>query len=99
MPENLISTDEFCSHYKVEYSFIDSLQQHGLIEVTRIDQHSFIDHDHLKNVERLVRLHYDLDINLEGIEAITFLLNRVKNMQQQIIDLKNKLSLYEEEQN
>ena len=99
MPEHLISTDEFCTHYKVEYSFIDSLQQHGLIEVTRIDQHSFIDHDHLKNVERLVRLHYDLDINLEGIEAITYLLNRVKNMQQQIIELKNKLSLYEEEQN
>jgi chaperone modulatory protein CbpM len=97
MPEHLISTDEFCTHYKVEYSFIDSLQQHGLIEITTIDEHSFIDHDHLKNVERLVRLHYDLDINLEGIEAITYLLNRVKDMQEEIIALKNRLSLYEED--
>jgi hypothetical protein len=97
MPEHLISTDEFCTHYKVEYSFIDSLQQHGLIEITRIDQHSFIDHDHLKNIEKLVRLHYDLDINLEGIEAITYLLNKVKNMQDEIIKLKNKLSLCEDE--
>ena len=97
MPEHLISTDEFCTHYKVEYSFISSLQQHGLIEVTTINEHSFIDHDHLKNMERLVRLHYDLDINMEGIEAITYLLNRVKNMQAEIIDLKNKLSRYEEE--
>ena len=97
MPENLISTDDFCSHYKVEYSFITSLQQNGLIEITTIDQHSFIDHDHLKNVERLVRLHYDLDINLEGIEAITYLLNRVKNMQDEIVALRNRLSVYEDD--
>ena len=97
MPENLISTDEFCTHYKVEYSFIDSLQQHGLIEITRIDQHSFIDHDHLRNIEKLVRLHYDLDINLEGIEAITYLLKRVKNMQDEILSLKNRLRSFEDE--
>jgi hypothetical protein len=95
MPEHLISTDDFCSHYKVEYSFISSLQEHGLIEVTTIDEHSFIDHDHLRNVEQLIRLHYDLDINVEGIEAITYLLNRVNRMQEEIIALKNKLSLYE----
>ena len=96
MPEHLISTDDFCTHYKVEYSFITSLKEHGLIEITTIDQHSFIDHDHLQNVEKLVRLHYDLDINLEGIEAITFLLNRVKDMQQEILELKNRLSNYED---
>ena len=96
MHEHLVSTEEFCSHYKVEYSFITSLQQNGLIDIITIDQNSFIDHDHLKNVERLVRLHYDLDINIEGIEAITYLLNRVKNMQDEIVALKNKLSAYEE---
>lgn len=98
MPEHLISTDDFCSHYKVEYSFITSLQENGLIEITTIDQHSFIDHDHLINIERLVRLHYDLDINLEGIEAITYLLNRVKNMQDEIVALRNRLSIYEDPQ-
>ena len=97
MPEHLISTDEFCSHYKVEYSFITSLHEHGLIKITTIDEHSFLDHDNLKNIEKLVRLHYDLDINLEGIEAITWLLNRVKNMQDEIISLKNQLSIYEDD--
>ena len=98
MPGQLISTDDFCTHYKVEYSFISSLQQNGLIEIIIIDEHSFIDHDHLKNVERLVRLHYDLDINLEGIEAITYLLNRVKNMQDEIVALRNRLGMYEDVQ-
>lgn len=97
MPAHLISTDEFCSHYKVEYSFIHSLHEHGLIEITTVDEHSFIDHENLKNIEKLVRLHYELDINLEGIEAITWLLNRVKNMQEEIISLKNRLSMYEED--
>ena len=77
MPEHLMSTDDFCTHYKVEYSFID--------------------HDNLLNVERLVRMHYDLDINLEGIEAIIYLLNRVKTMQNEIIELKNRLYNYEGE--
>lgn len=92
---HLISTEEFCTHYKVEYSFIDSLDRYGLIEITRIDENAFIDTDKLSELEKLVRLHYDLEINVEGIEAITYLLNRVNNLQQEINSLKNRLSIYE----
>ena len=95
MQEHLISTDEFCTHYKVEYSFISSLQQYGLIEITTIGQTPFIDTDKLAEIEKLVRLHYDLDINLEGIEAITYLLHRIQNMQDELTILRNRLSLYE----
>jgi hypothetical protein len=93
--EHLISTAEFCTHYKVEYSFIDSLDRYGLIEITRINENAFIDIDKLKELEKLVRLHYDLEINLEGIEAITYLLNRVKTLQDEIVGLRNRLSIYE----
>jgi len=97
MRQHLISTDDFCSYYNVEYSFINALQQYGLIEVTTIDQISFIDHDHLRNLEKLIRLHYDLEINLEGIEAILCLLQKVKDMQKEILFLKDKLRLYNDE--
>ena len=93
--EHLIPADEFCTHYKVEYSFINSLQEYGLIEITTIDNNLFIDQDHLQNLEKLARLHYDLDINLEGIEAITYLLHRVKSMQEEITSLRNRLEAYE----
>jgi hypothetical protein len=92
---HLISTEEFCTHYKVEYSFIDSLDRYGLIEITRINENAFIDTDKLSELEKLVRLHYDLEINVEGIEAITYLLNRVNNLQQEINSLRNRLSIYE----
>ena len=97
MPQQLISTDEFCTHYEVEYSFINSLKDYGLIEVTTMDQGSFIDQENLSRIEKLMRLHYDLDINMKGIEAITYLLTRIKNLQSEVITLKNRLRIYEDE--
>jgi len=96
MPQQLISTDDFCTLYQVEYSFINTLQQHGLIEIITIDETTFIDHDHLKNIEKLVRLHYELEINIEGIEAITCLLQKVTGMQNEIIALKNQVRDYKD---
>ena len=96
MAKRLISTDEFCTLYKVEYSFINSLHQFGLIEITTIEENRFIDTESLTELEKFVRLHYDLEINLEGIEAITYLLEKVKGLQHEINFLRNKLSLYED---
>src|SRR5450432_1057897 len=93
---HLISADEFCIHHQVEYSFINSLQQYGLIEVKTIEESRFIDSEKLFELEKFVRLHYDLDINLEGIEAITYLLEKVESLQDELNALKNKLSLYED---
>ncbi|MCE9538996.1 MAG: chaperone modulator CbpM [Bacteroidetes bacterium] len=93
---NLISAEEFCINHKIEISFISSLQEFGLVEVTTVKETSYIDANQLQKLEKILRLYYDLDINIEGIEAITHLLNRVNDMQDEIIILKNKLSLYEE---
>src|SRR5450432_2847471 len=94
--QHLISADEFCIHHQVEYSFINSLQQFGLIEISTVEENRFIDSDKLIDLEKFVRLHYDLDINLEGIESINHLLQKVKSLQDEINILKNKLSLYED---
>jgi hypothetical protein len=48
----------------------------------------------LPKAEKILRLHSDLDINLEGIAVITRLLNRMEKMQNEITRLKNKLDLY-----
>jgi hypothetical protein len=50
----------------------------------------------LGRLERIVRLHFELDINLEGIETITHLLERMEAMQENIARLKNRLKAYEE---
>ena len=93
---HLISAEEFCTKHQIEISFISSLQESGLVEVTIIKESSYIDVNQLQKLEKILRLYYDLDINIEGIEAITHLLNRVNDMQQEITALKNRLRLFED---
>jgi hypothetical protein len=95
--EYLISIDEFCANHNIEISFISSLQQSGLIEITTVREAGFIEADQLKQLEKFIRLYYELDINLEGIETINYLLQRINSMQHEIVALRNKLRIYETE--
>lgn len=93
--EYLVAINEFCTIHNVEISFISSLQLSGLIEIVTIKDSDFIEADQVNQLEKFVRLYYDLDINLEGIETINYLLHRINSMQEEIISLKNRLRFYE----
>ncbi|HMG11307.1 MAG TPA: chaperone modulator CbpM [Mucilaginibacter sp.] len=94
---NLITASDFCSYHNIEYTFINSLQEAGLVEITVINETTFIPKTELQKLEKLINLH-QLDINVAGIEAITYLLDRVEKMQEDMRGLKNKLRLYEDEE-
>ena len=47
--------------------------------------------DEIHKLEKFVRLHYDLDINIEGIETINHLLEKIEEMQKEIVRLRNKM--------
>ena len=93
---NYITATQFCNHYGVELSFITQLQQFGLVEIVD-DEEPLIPLEGLSELEKYARLHYDLDINTEGIEAINYLLERMGDMQNEIAELKARLRLYEGE--
>ena len=93
--QNLIPADEFCANHDIEFSFIRSLQESGLLEITTIEEKVYIQPGQLKELERIVHLYFDMDINLEGIESINHLLQRIKSMQDEIMVLRNRLRLYE----
>jgi hypothetical protein len=93
--EYLIAVDEFCTCNGIEISFISSLHEAGLIEITSIEEVGFFNSEQLQQLEKYVRFYYELDINLEGIETIAHLLHRVNTMQQEITELRNRLRLYE----
>jgi hypothetical protein len=92
--KNLIAVNEFCVNHSIELSFISTLQQNGLIEIITIENAEFIDLVQLTQLERMVRFYFELDINLEGIETINHMLQRINSMQNEIIMLKNKLRFY-----
>ena len=93
--QEFIPIDFFCRQHGVDIAFISSLQDFGLIEVTRIDEAAFIPMSQIAEAERLVRLYGDLEINIEGIDVAIHLLHRINHMQTEIQSLKNRLRLYE----
>lgn len=93
--EEMVAAQEFCISHNVEISFLNSLSESGLLETTTIEETIFISQDQLPELEKMVRFHYDMDINLEGIEAIHHLLQQMKTMQDEIRSIRNRLSLYE----
>ena len=88
--DELIPAKDFCIYHNIEYSFISSLEDSGLISITSVEQATYIPADEIQKLEKFIRLHYDLDINLEGIETINHLLEKIEEMQREILQLKNK---------
>lgn len=95
--ENLVPASEFCLYHNIELSFIYSLNESGLIEISSIEDKVFIPVNQLKLLEQLMRLKQDMDINVEGIETISYLLQRIRDMQRHIVELNNKLAFYHNE--
>ena len=89
--DELIPAKDFCIYHNIEYSFISSLQDSGLISITSVEHSMYIPADEIQKLEKYVRMYYDLDINLEGIETINYLLEKIENMQKEILQLKNKI--------
>ena len=96
--QDMIVLDEFCTSHQVEVSFVRILEEHGLIETIIVNETLYIQENELSKLEQIVRLHQELNINSEGVDAIINLLKRVENMQNEITILRNKLNFYEENQ-
>ncbi len=93
--DDFIAVNEFCIHHNIEISFLNLLQQNGLIEISTIESKYFVEKEQLPKLEKFVHFYYDLDINMEGIETITYLLKRIENLRNEMVELKNRLRLYE----
>ena len=93
--DDIIEIEIICTNYNVEPSFIDQLLEYGLLDVVTIDNGRFVELSKINSLERIIRMHYDLAINLEGIETIMHLLDRLNSMQAEMNDLRNRLFLYE----
>jgi chaperone modulatory protein CbpM len=94
--EELISANDFCTFHHIEYSFIGSLEDAGLVQLVMFEDEKFIEKKQLPQLEKIIRLSQDLDINIAGIEVIICLLARMERMQEEISSLKNKVNFYRE---
>ncbi len=95
MDTELIIVREYCRKLAIEPGFIDLLWEEGLIDVDVIDEERYLHVSQLRELEQYINWHYDLSINIAGIGTIRHLLDRMTTMQQEIMDLRNRLSLFD----
>lgn len=94
MSKEKITYRECLQIYQVEESFLDALQSSGLIEIVVEEEDRYIEYDYLQEIEQFVRWYYELEINIEGIEALYHMLHQVRELQSDVAKLSNELKFY-----
>lgn len=94
MTTEFITIQEYCVYHHTDKSFIEALQQSGLIEIEQADPEPLIPYGQLEQLERFTRWYQDLDLNIEGIEVVGRLLQRIDALQHKVHELEGRLKLY-----
>jgi hypothetical protein len=93
--ENLVLLDNLSKHYQIEITFFSNLNEMGLLHIIIIDNYKYIHVDQIQDLEKMIRMHHDLDLNIPGIEVAFNLLKKIDQLQSELISTKNRLRLYE----
>ena len=92
--DNLILISTICECYSLDFSFIDELYQHGMVEIVNREDAIFINEDHLSLLEKIIRIHNDLNVNVEGIAVIIDLIDRIDLLEQENKSLRRKIEVH-----
>lgn len=88
MSSEFIIIREYSSYSNIDPDFIFLLGEEGLIEINFIEDEPSISISQLELLERYARWHYDLSVNVEGIDIIQNLLDKMNEMRDEINYLK-----------
>lgn len=86
-----------CASYDISPEFMDELYDHGLIQYHMEDNEAFFPEEKLSDLERMIRLHNDLGINMAGIDVIINLMDRMSGLQKELEEVRNRLYLLGDE--
>ena len=93
--EKYILVSHFCNQTHIEVSFVENLHEYGLVTIEEKENDVFIVEKDISEIEKMFRLHHDLGINFEGLDAIKQMLKRMKKMEKQLGLLQNQLKIYQ----
>lgn len=92
-----ISREELVKIYNIELTFFDSLEESGLVKTETENEVKYLLYEELPAFERFANWHYDLDVNLPGLEVINHLLSKLEELRRENRRLSYLSSLYSEE--
>jgi MerR HTH family regulatory protein len=85
-------------HYEVEMSFFTDLVNIGLIEVVTIEDEATVHQDKIKDLEKMIRFHHEMNINIEGIDVVFNLLAKIETLQNELWETNTKLLRYSQKE-
>ena len=91
-----ISLEEIIRLYKIDYTFLDQLIDSELLHPQTENSIRYIIYEELPHLERFANCHYDLDVNLPGIEIIHKLLNQMEELRNENRRLLQNVLKYED---
>lgn len=83
-----ISREELVRIYNVEITFFDSLEEAGLLKTETEDNIKYLMFDELSTFEKFTNWHYDLEVNLAGLEVIKHLLDQLEKLREENLTLQ-----------
>ena len=92
-----ISVQQLCINYNIPISFVKTLSEFELVETLTIQEIQYISITQIRTIEKMIHWHYELDINMEGIDVVYNLLKQIESLQDEIITLDNRLKFHEGE--
>ncbi len=91
-----ITVTHLCNQYKVTTELFQQLNETGLVQLITIEEEPCIHIETVHQVDKIIRLHQDLEVNPEGIDIILNLLRKIDSLQTEMNTLQRKLHLYKE---
>ena len=93
--ENFILVAHYCEQTKTPIDFIDDLLEYGMIEVQKIENKIYVQSQYIIEIERIYRLRQDLGINMEGIDSLNHMIEKINRLEREFKLLRNRLTIYE----
>lgn len=87
-----ISREELVKIYNIEITFFDDLVDYGLLNIQIENNIQYLMYEDLPDLEKFANWHYDLEINLPGLEVIYNMLKKLDALNRRNRELVNKLS-------
>ena len=87
--EERISREDIVRLYNIEIAFFDDLASSGLIQTEVINNTTYLNYDQLSDFERFTNWHYDLEVNMAGLEIIHHLLQQIEELRGVKFELAN----------
>jgi chaperone modulatory protein CbpM len=86
-----IALKEFCAFHQVDHTVVFEVADRGLVELTKRPDDYYLPEKAVAQLERILRLHTDLGINMPGIETIMHMRQRMIAMHEELEELRRQV--------